>query len=136
MTVEDFFDESTEQSQIKSEIVAKYFWSWAKVILTAVKKRGGDRIAYIDLFAGPGKYESGKISTPLKVLMRISQDSIFNQHVLTIFNDIDRKNCKLLENAIQELKGIEKLKYRPRVLNVEIGESFIKEIEQMATVPT
>ncbi len=54
-----FFEESREQSQIKFRIVAKYFWAWAKVIIPSAKNRGG-RIAYIDLFAGPGWYRDGK----------------------------------------------------------------------------
>ena len=28
-------------------------------------KRGGKKIAYIDLFAGPGRYKDGTKSTPL-----------------------------------------------------------------------
>ncbi len=49
---EGFFAESTEQSQIKAKIVSDYFVIWAKVI-TQVQR--SDRIAYIDLFAGPGR---------------------------------------------------------------------------------
>ena len=29
-----FFDETTEQSLVKTSIVAKYFWVWAKVIMS------------------------------------------------------------------------------------------------------
>ena len=32
MNSERFFDESGEQSLVKTGIVSKYFWSWAKVI--------------------------------------------------------------------------------------------------------
>jgi len=39
-----FFEGSREQSQIKSRIVSKYFWAWAKVIIPTAKKREG-RIA-------------------------------------------------------------------------------------------
>ena len=58
MSTDNFFDETTEQSAIKTEIVSKYFWAWAKVIIPTVKKSDG-RIAYIDLFAGPGSYKDG-----------------------------------------------------------------------------
>ena len=53
---EKFFDESSEQSRIKATIVRDYFWAWAKVIFPTVKKTNG-RIAYIDLFAGKGRYK-------------------------------------------------------------------------------
>src|SRR5712691_13263697 len=62
MRSESFFDESTAQSRIKATIVRDYFWAWAKVILPTVKRRGG-RIAYIDLFAGKGRYKDGTKST-------------------------------------------------------------------------
>ncbi|NMG09541.1 hypothetical protein DP117_22720 [Brasilonema sp. UFV-L1] len=40
MTNTSFFDESREQSLIKAEIVAKYFLSWAKIIIPQAKKEG------------------------------------------------------------------------------------------------
>lgn len=48
-----FFDESGEQSVVKATIIAKYFWAWAKVIIPTTKQHG-DKIAYLNLFAGPG----------------------------------------------------------------------------------
>src|SRR5208283_3028831 len=62
-----FFEESGEQSLIKATIVAKYFWAWAKVIIATQKKYGRDRIGYVDLFCGPGRYKDGSFSTPILV---------------------------------------------------------------------
>jgi hypothetical protein len=67
ITDELFFDESTEQSRIKATIVRDYFWAWARVILPTVKQQNWP-IAYIDLFAGPGRYKDGTKSTPLLIL--------------------------------------------------------------------
>jgi len=39
---ETFFDEQAEQSQVKTAIVTKYFWAWAKIITGYLKKRGND----------------------------------------------------------------------------------------------
>jgi three-Cys-motif partner protein len=61
----EFFQEQQEHSFIKALIVKKYFWSWANVMLAKAKT---DRICYIDLFAGPGRYHNGAKSTPLLVL--------------------------------------------------------------------
>jgi three-Cys-motif partner protein len=55
-----FFDESRDQSRIKSRILAKYFWAWARVIIPTAKAHD-NRIAYIDLFAGPGRYNDGDL---------------------------------------------------------------------------
>jgi three-Cys-motif partner protein len=66
MASDSFFDEQKEQSLVKARIVEKYFWAWAKVIIPTAKK-AGNKIAYIDLFAGPGRYKDGSSSTPIKV---------------------------------------------------------------------
>ncbi len=48
------FEEQKEQSAIKTEIVTKYFNAWATILVKHFQK-----IAYVDLFAGPGIYEDG-----------------------------------------------------------------------------
>lgn len=73
MSTQEFFSESREQSEIKSRIVTKYFWAWAKVIIPSARIHG-NRIAYVDLFAGPGRYEDGTPSTPLMVLEKAIAD--------------------------------------------------------------
>ena len=60
MSTHQFFNEQTEQSAVKATIVSKYFWSWAMIIMPRA-----DKIAYIDLFAGAGRYKDGSKSTPL-----------------------------------------------------------------------
>ena len=55
MSSDEFFKEAKEQSLVKTAIVSKYFWVWAKVIISTTKRYNG-KIAYIDLFAGPGRY--------------------------------------------------------------------------------
>ena len=73
MTGDDFFEESKEQSRIKSEIVKKYFSSWAKIIAN-----NADKIVYIDLFAGQGVYDDGTKSTPILVLENALKDNLLN----------------------------------------------------------
>ena len=54
MTTQEFFSEQSEQSKIKSAIVAKYFDAWSSVIMGSQGRRSGSMmLAYIDLFAGP-----------------------------------------------------------------------------------
>ena len=67
-----FFDEREDQSEVKARIVSKYFYVWAKII--GARARAG-RIAYIDLFAGPGRYKDGSASTPLMVLAVLPRGS-------------------------------------------------------------
>lgn len=132
----NFFDESLEQSQVKATIVAKYFWAWAKVILGALK--GSDKkIAYIDLFAGAGRYKDGTKSTPLLILEKAIQDPIMRENLATIFNDVNSDHSRSLEEAIKGLPGIESLKYKPQVFNFEVGTEIVKNFESMKNiVPT
>ena len=109
MAESTFFDESTDQSQVKAAIVAKYFWAWAHVISPSAKKRG-TQIAYIDLFAGPGRYKDGTKSTPLLILDQAIDNPDLRQLLVTIFNDLDSTNTRSLERAIKDLPRIEKLK--------------------------
>jgi three-Cys-motif partner protein len=60
-----FLNENTEQSTVKSKLVSYYFGDWTKMIIPTIKKTPSNRIAYIDLFAGPGHYRDGTKSTPL-----------------------------------------------------------------------
>lgn len=127
---EEFFDESKEQSLVKANIVAKYFWAWAKVIIPQAKKRS-TKIAYIDLFSGPGRYKDGSKSTPLLILERAIADSDMRQMLVTIFNDKDSDNTQCLQKVINYLPGINSLKSKPVILNKEVGEEMFRHIEQI-----
>jgi three-Cys-motif partner protein len=130
-----FFEESREQSEIKARIVAKYFWAWAKVIIPTAKRRD-NRIAYIDLFAGPGRYEDGTLSTPLLVLQRAVEDPDMREMLVTIFNDKRPENVSKLKSAIDELPGVETLRYKPRLDNEEVGTEIVKRFDKTNFVPT
>ena len=114
-----FFNESTEQSRIKAEIVSKYLWAWAKVVIPTAKK-GSNKIGYIDLFAGPGRYHDGTKSTPLLILERAIQDNDMRNMLVTIFNDSDIEYTNSLRHEIENINGIETLKYQPQILSRQV----------------
>lgn len=131
--MKQFFDESTEQSQAKSAIVSKYFDAWAKVI----SRQGHvDRIAYLDLFAGPGRYKDGTTSTPLLVLQKAIADDVLSQKLVSVFNDVDSTNTQSLEEAIGTLPNIDRLKHKPTVLNKEVGSEMVKQFESKKLIPS
>ena len=132
MSRNQFFDEQTEQSAVKAAIVSKYFWSWAKIIMPRSRS---DKIAYIDLFAGTGRYKDGSKSTPLLVLEKAINDENMRRMLVTIFNDADEDNSHSLETAIASLPGINTLKYKPAVYNHEIGSEIVKMFEEIALIP-
>ena len=135
MADNSFFDESRDNSLVKAEIVAKYFWAWAKVIIPTAKK-WSNKIAYIDLFSGPGRYQDGSKSTPLLILERAIADPEMSQMLVTLFNDKDSDNTQSLDQAIKLIPNIGTLKHTSIVVNQEVGEEIVEAIKKINYVPT
>lgn len=131
----EFFDEPREQSQIKARIVQKYFWAWANVIMPTAKTHD-NRIAYIDLFAGPGRYDDGTLSTPLLVLQKAIEDPNMRSMLVTLFNDRDAGSAGRLQKEIDALPGVSKLRHEPQVSNEVVGKKIAKKFEALRLVPT
>jgi three-Cys-motif partner protein len=131
----DFFEESRQQSRIKSRIVAKYFWAWARVIASAMKGRG-NKIAYMDLFAGPGRHKDDTPSTPVIVLQTAIKDLRLREMLVTVFNDKTPEFATALQKTIDAIPGIETLKYKPRVLNEEVGQKIVGSFQGTRLIPT
>lgn len=124
MTDHAFFEQPKEQSLVKAEIVDKYFRAWATVIIPQAKKGRTKKIAYIDLFCGPGSYEDGYKSTPLMILERAINDPDMRDLLVTFFNDIDPSYTKSLKEAIDALPDINLLKHKPTIGNIKVGKDF------------
>jgi len=136
MSAKRFFDESREQSQVKAEIVEKYFDAWAGIITSTQDRYQRDqRIGYVDLFAGPGRYKDGAVSTPLRVLMKAIANDKYAQRLVTIFNDKDEANVRSLQESINELPNIERLKHPPEIWNEEVGDRLAQDFEKIDKVP-
>lgn len=127
----NFFEEQAGQSEAKARIIQKYLWAWAKVILSQSQK-----IAYIDLFAGPGRYKDGASSTPLLVLETAIQDERIRKSLVTIFNDRDPEATSSLKKAIETLPGVESMAFKPIVDTQEVGDEIVKMFERMPLIPT
>ena len=138
MTGSSFFEEQTEQSLVKSTIVAKYFDVWANVIISTQKRypQHTQKIAYIDLFAGPGRYKDGTQSTPVKILTNAIAKPDLRERLVAISNDKDENKSITLQKTIESIPDIDTLKYKPDVYNQEVGEEIVKMFESMHLVPT
>jgi three-Cys-motif partner protein len=135
---ENFFQEQKEQSLIKARIVSKYFSAWASVMLSVQKRYPGytQSMAYIDLFAGPGRYNDQSKSTPLLVLDTILSDPELRNRMITLFNDRDPANIESLKTAISQISGIERLKYPPVFYNMDVGDEIVKMFKEAALPPS
>jgi three-Cys-motif partner protein len=135
MPTKKFFAERTDQSEVKARIVEKYFHAWANVIMPSASS-GDGKIAYIDLYAGPGRYEDGAASTPLLVLEKAIAHPKMSQMLVALFNDVDMNMTDTLQNEINKLPGVGKLKYRPQVLCGEVDKDAEKFFTETRLVPS
>jgi len=138
MSSDDFFEEQTEQSEIKTEIVRKYFWAWAKIMISVAKKQGikDIKIAYTDLFAGTGRYEDGSKSTPILILEKAIKEAEFRESLITFFNDSKLEHSQKLQEEINQISGITFLKYKPQITNLKVDDDLVAKFENIKTVPT
>jgi three-Cys-motif partner protein len=84
MSEKTFFEQQTASSKIKANIVSKYFPSYCKII---AKRRVPYSIRFTDLFAGPGIYSDGNVSTPILLAQQCKEDEFLRKNVRFIFND-------------------------------------------------
>ena len=135
MSKRKFFDERSDQSEVKARIVQKYFFAWANVIMPSARKFDG-KIAYIDLFAGPGRYKDGSASTPLLVLEQAIAHPKLREMLVALFNDVDQNHTQTLLAEIEKLQGIDKLKHKPQVLCGAVDEDAEEYFTQTRLIPS
>ncbi len=131
-----FFEKRTDQSRAKARIVTKYLPAWAHVVKAKAEQHSGGRIAYIDLFSGPGRYEDGEASTPILVLEQAISQLHLRNHLITVFNDATPKHVAALEKAVADLPGIQSLTHTPQITNHEVGDETVNFLEKTALPPT
>ncbi len=135
MANESFFNERSVNSEVKTKIVTEYFGRWSRVVLPWAKMRG-KQIAYVDLYAGPGRYKDGSATTPIKILEIALKDPDLSENLVTLFNDKNVEFSKMLESEISNLVGITKLQNKPVVMAKPVDETFSKYFNQNKIIPT
>ena len=136
MSTDDFFDEITEQSKIKQNIVLKYFVAWTNVMLPVAIRKGIRKLRYADLFAGPGRYRDGSESTPLHVLRYVLSNLELVSRLEPIFNDKDADTMSGLAKAVQDLEGIRRLQFVPRFFTSDVDSMLLGRIGLANDIPT
>ena len=129
-----FFETPTEQSIAKATIVAKYFASWARVMIRTLDP--GKPIAYIDLFAGPGRYKDRTKSTPLLVIDEALKNRELPSRLVLAFNDKNKDRIRTLEKEVESYPGIDSFKFRRRYWNHEIGQDILGKFQGKTLPPS
>ncbi len=135
MSTDDFFSKPSEQSGVKAEIVSAYFRGWANVMVSEAKKRPRPQLGYVDLYSGPGVYENGIKSTPIRILEEAIRDPDLRGMLTLRFNDADPANASAL-GAIASTPGAESLEYRPDVTSEEVTLATAEAFERTRFDPT
>lgn len=124
-----FFKRKRNTSEIKSEILNKYFNAWCGILLHGQKKRTIDTVIYIDLYSGQGLYEDGQPSTPIKILNSIYKSKgtflDLNQCVKTFFNDSQKSIIDKLVLNISNLSYYSELVHKPMILNEVANQNLL-----------
>lgn len=115
------FKTQWEQSAIKTELVIKYFNAWAKIMLKSCK---AGKIGYVDLFCGPGIFEDGNESTPIYIIKNCIKDDDLRKSVAIYLNDKTPEYVETLKENINKIPGINTLKYKPSINNIEVDKDF------------
>ena len=90
----DFFKKQTDSSRVKAAIISEYFPQYCKIIS---RRHVPQRFGYFDMFAGPGIYNDGSLSTPLLIAKNCYEDQFLRERVWMVFNDMTFGD-KLKEN--------------------------------------
>lgn len=130
-----FFETPGQQNIVKTQMVTKYFEAWANFMLPRLRSPK-DRLAYIDLFSGPGRFENGEASTPLMILQRAIEKPDLCVRLTTTFNDKNPDYASQLQTEIRALPGIEKLAHQPQVASIQVGSELVDMFRNLRLVPT
>jgi len=136
MSTDDFFSKPSEQSGVKAEIVSAYFRGWANVMVSEAKKRPRPQLGYVDLYSGPGIYENGVKSTPIRILEEAIRDPDLRGLLTLRFNDANAANASALRAAIASTPGVGSLEYRPEVTSDEVTLATAEAFERTRFDPT
>ena len=134
----DFYSMPTEASRRKQRIVAKYHAAWSQVLRTKTNSPEGTKknLAYVDLFAGLGRYGDGSLSTPLLIIEAAARDPYMREHLLTLFNEGDPLIAERLEENLLASNAAKELQHRPQVKCALVEEDILKKIGGVPQCPT
>jgi three-Cys-motif partner protein len=114
-----FFEEQDERSRVKAELVVDYFKAWSLIMAGQ-----SQRIGYLDLYCGPGKYESGEESTPLLILRYALASPRLRQRLRLVFNDVNPDHVQRLQHEASALGAFSALRLQPRFLQGDVSLRF------------
>lgn len=134
---EKFHKEKSANSKLKTAIVVEYYKRWVEIMFHAASRASVEpHFAYIDLFAGKGKYSDGSYSTALEVIDYVMKHRRQYRAVETIFNDIHKKSIQSLSKCVDDVCQHISFKYPPKFSIEDVNDGFVEKIMMRRNVPS
>ena len=123
---DSFFETQKEKSRVKTLIVTDFFKAYFPIIHKGFQKTD---VWYIDLFCGPGRYDDGTPSTPIKLLDVINEfkNGDVKKHLKIVFNDYDHGYIEKLKKYVSEHPVLPKLTFPPIITNCKASDVDLSE---------
>lgn len=132
MTADRFFDHQTPESAAKADIVAHFFAAWLNII--GPSSRG--MLGYMELYAGPGRYDDGTASTPIRVLETIVSSSHASRFRV-VLNEMDSRAADLLAENVRAQPNIGRLREAPILTREEVDrDKALEFLKYLADFPS
>jgi three-Cys-motif partner protein len=127
---DSFFNKKRNTSEIKSEVLIKFFNEWYRIYLKGEEEQQAKTLLYIDLYAGPGYTEEEKTTAPIRIV-----ESIYNKDtstdlspsIRTFFSDPANTVAEKLKVSFESLEYFAELKNPPLVLNEEANRQTLSD---------
>jgi len=120
---EDYWKKQAEHSWVKTEIVVKYFRSWASIMKTRCKQ-----LTYLDLFSGRGAFEDGTLSTPLLILNEVVGDTTLQRCLRVLFYEGNDKNFRELKSSVENHSAFHMMSIKPDLNRTIIKRDIIRQL--------
>ena len=98
-----------------------------------VMARDGRIAGYIDLFAGPGIYDSGEESVPILICKQVVADERLRKSVKLWFNEGDASNYERLKANVSGVPGIDTLTHKPKITRFIVSDEFAPKMSSVRT---
>lgn len=122
----EFFNEMTEKSRVKVQIVKSFYGAYINIIKNAMQH--AECFYYVDLFAGAGAYDDGNESVPLLIMNEIVKAGVQGKtHI--ILNDNNPKIFAKLKANVTSHPNYSSFKNKPLIYNLSASQIDLKSLK-------
>jgi three-Cys-motif partner protein len=136
MGTKDFWLEPDDETRIKMDIVTKYFLAWKSVICNQLHLYNKDsaRLAYIDLYAGRGRYKNREAATAVRIAEAVAGDPDLAWRVILVMNEGHRETFAAPPRHLDAVPGIAALRHKPLIENTDALDAIARYVRRYRDV--